>query len=86
MNAAGWIEILITLAVTVAAAWPLGLYLARVWQGERTWLDPVLRPVERLVYAGADAHGAPDLPGMILRKGQGRVPVIASLACFQGMA
>ena len=53
MNGAGWAEIIITIAVTVALAWPLGLYLARVWQGERTWLDPVLRPVERLVYAGA---------------------------------
>ena len=52
MNAQGWAEIAITLAITVALAWPLGLYLARVWQGERTWLDPVLRPVERVVYAG----------------------------------
>jgi len=52
MNAAGWAEIAITLAVTVALAWPLGLYLAHVWQGQRTWLDPVLRPAERLVYAG----------------------------------
>jgi len=52
MNVAGWAEIAITLAVTVAIAFPLGAYLARVWQGERTWLDPVLRPIERLVYAG----------------------------------
>ena len=51
MNPQGWVEITLTLAVTVALAWPLGVYLARVWQGERTWLDPVLRPVERLVYA-----------------------------------
>ena len=29
---------------------PLGLYMARVLEGERTFLDPVLRPVERLVY------------------------------------
>ncbi len=52
MNPQGWVEIALTLAVTVALAWPLGLYLARVWTGERTWLDPALRPVERLVYAG----------------------------------
>jgi K+-transporting ATPase ATPase A chain len=51
MNPAGWAEIVITIAITVALAWPLGLFLARVWQGERTWLDPVLKPVERLVYA-----------------------------------
>jgi K+-transporting ATPase ATPase A chain len=52
MNAQGWAEIAFTLALTAALAWPLGVYLARVWQGGPTWLDPVLRPVERLVYAG----------------------------------
>jgi K+-transporting ATPase ATPase A chain len=52
MDWRGWGEIAFTIAITVALAWPLGIYLARVWQGERTWLDPVLRPVERLVYAG----------------------------------
>jgi len=56
MTAQGWAEIALTLAVTVAIAWPLGVYLALVWQGERTWLDPVLRPVERLVYAGCGVH------------------------------
>ncbi len=36
---------------------PVGGYLARVFSGERTWLDPVLRPVERIIYrlAGVDA-------------------------------
>lgn len=52
MNLSGWAEILSTIALTLALAWPLGGYLARVWQGERTWLDPVLKPVEKLVYAG----------------------------------
>jgi K+-transporting ATPase ATPase A chain len=28
----------------------VGIYLARVLEGERTWLDPVLRPIERLIY------------------------------------
>ncbi|MBU1377153.1 MAG: potassium-transporting ATPase subunit KdpA [Alphaproteobacteria bacterium] len=51
MNLSGWTEIALTLAVIVACAFPLGAYLASVWQGERTWLDPVFRPVERLVYA-----------------------------------
>ena len=52
MNAQGWAEIAATIAITVALGWPLGIYLGRVWAGERTWLDPVLKPVERLVYAG----------------------------------
>jgi K+-transporting ATPase ATPase A chain len=53
MNGAGWAEIALTIAITVALAWPLGAYMARVWQGESTWLDPVLKPVERLIYGAA---------------------------------
>ncbi|HEY3811878.1 MAG TPA: potassium-transporting ATPase subunit KdpA [Caulobacteraceae bacterium] len=52
MNWQGWAEIAFTIALTTALAWPLGAYLARVWTGEKTWLDPVLRPVERVLYAG----------------------------------
>jgi K+-transporting ATPase ATPase A chain len=51
MNLAGWTEIAFTIAITLALAWPLGGYLARTWQGGRTWLDPVLKPVERGLYA-----------------------------------
>jgi K+-transporting ATPase ATPase A chain len=51
MNLAGWSEIIVTLGLILGFGWPLGLYLARVWQGERTWLDPVLKPVERVIYA-----------------------------------
>ena len=51
MNPQGWGEIAFTIAVTIALAWPLGAYVARVWQGGRTWLDPVLRPVENGLYA-----------------------------------
>ena len=57
MNAAGWGEIVFTLAVTLALAVPLGYYLARIWKGESTWLDPVLKPVESGLYwlFGVDA-------------------------------
>jgi K+-transporting ATPase ATPase A chain len=50
MNASGWGEILVTIAITVALAIPLGAYMARVWQGGKTWLDPVMRPVEAGLY------------------------------------
>ena len=50
MDVAGWGEILVTIAITVALGIPLGAYLAQVWKGERTWLDPVLRPVEGVLY------------------------------------
>jgi K+-transporting ATPase ATPase A chain len=51
MDVRGWGEILVTIAITVALGIPLGAYLARVWQGGRTWLDPALRPVEGVLYA-----------------------------------
>src|SRR5271157_2034054 len=38
-----------SVVVTVTSV-PLGLYMARVFAGERTFLDPVLGPVERLIY------------------------------------
>jgi K+-transporting ATPase ATPase A chain len=50
MDVRGWGEILFTIAITVALGIPLGAYLARVWQGQATWLDPVLGPVERGLY------------------------------------
>ncbi|HEV2363944.1 MAG TPA: potassium-transporting ATPase subunit KdpA [Caulobacteraceae bacterium] len=50
MTPSGWAEILFTIAITIALAVPLGAYLARVWKGERTWLDPVLAPAERGLY------------------------------------
>jgi len=50
MDVRGWGEILVTIAITVALGIPLGAYLARVCKGERTWFDPVLRPVEGVLY------------------------------------
>ncbi|MBJ7899763.1 MAG: potassium-transporting ATPase subunit A [Cyanobacteria bacterium RI_101] len=47
----GWLQILLTLALVIAIAPWLGGYMAAVFQGERTWLDPILRPVERRIYA-----------------------------------
>jgi K+-transporting ATPase ATPase A chain len=51
MNWQGWAEIALTLGLAVAIGWPLGVYMSRVWNGERTWLDPVLRPFEAFFYA-----------------------------------
>ena len=50
MDPRGWGEILFSIAITVALGVPLGAYLARVWQGQSTWLDPVLKPVEGALY------------------------------------
>jgi K+-transporting ATPase ATPase A chain len=57
MNWQGWAEIALTLGLAVAIGWPLGVYMSRVWNGERTWLDPVLKPFEAFFYTacGVDA-------------------------------
>src|SRR5689334_6689732 len=49
----GWIQILIFCALVAALVKPLGWYITRVVTGERTFLSPVLRPVERFFYAAA---------------------------------
>ncbi len=53
MTVVGWLEILIVLAAVVAAAVPLGTYMTAVLTGQRTFLSPVLVPVERVFYAVA---------------------------------
>src|SRR4051794_35260273 len=58
MTLIGWAQIALVLACVVAAAPPLGRYMARVAAGERTFLHPVLGPVERAIYAVAGVDPA----------------------------
>jgi K+-transporting ATPase ATPase A chain len=50
MNSSSWFQIIIYMVALIALVKPLGAYMARVYMGERTFLDPVLRPVEKLIY------------------------------------
>jgi potassium-transporting ATPase potassium-binding subunit len=50
MTINGWLQIFVFLALVLALTKPLGIFMARVFSGERTFLDPLLRPVERLIY------------------------------------
>lgn len=51
MNAHGWLEMGIYIAALVLVTKPLGLYINRVLNPNgRTWLDPVIRPLEKLTY------------------------------------
>src|SRR5476651_50055 len=50
MTIIGWIQIFLFCAIIVALAKPLGGYMTRVFNGERTLLSPVLRPVEAGIY------------------------------------
>jgi len=51
MTINGWVQIAIFAIVVTASVKPLGLYMAKVFGGERTFLSSVLRPVERAIYA-----------------------------------
>ena len=50
MTANGWFQIGFYLLVIFLVTKPLGVFMTRVFSGEKTFLDPVLRPIERLVY------------------------------------
>ncbi|MBN8962745.1 MAG: potassium-transporting ATPase subunit KdpA [Rhizobiales bacterium] len=57
MTVAGWMQILLFCALVLALVVPLGAYMTRVFNSERTFLSPILQPCERLLYriAGVDA-------------------------------
>ena len=50
MSANGWLQFGLYSLILLATVRPAGAYMARVLEGERTWLDPILRPIERLIY------------------------------------
>jgi K+-transporting ATPase ATPase A chain len=50
MTVNGWLQILFFLGAIVAVTPLIGRYMAKVFTRQRTWLDPLVRPLERLVY------------------------------------
>ena len=50
MTINGWLQIAIYLALILAVTKPIGVFMTRVFNRERTFMDPVLRPIERLIY------------------------------------
>ncbi|HTZ75820.1 MAG TPA: potassium-transporting ATPase subunit KdpA [Candidatus Aquilonibacter sp.] len=50
MTANGWFQIGLFFVVLLAVTKPLGVFMTRVFAGEKTFLDPALRPVEKLIY------------------------------------
>jgi len=51
MTANGWIQIALYCVIVIALTRPFGGYMTRVFNGERTLLSPLLRPIERVFYA-----------------------------------
>ena len=50
MSINGWLQIAIFLALILLVTKPMGVFMTRVFNRERTFMDPVLRPIERLLY------------------------------------
>jgi K+-transporting ATPase ATPase A chain len=72
MTLVGWVQIFLYCAIIVAITPLLGAYMTRVFSGERTFLSPILQPVERAIYktAGVDErheqHAVTYTVGMLL--------------------
>jgi len=50
MTLNGWLQILLLLLVVFLVTKPVGIFMTRVFNREKTFLDPILRPIERLLY------------------------------------
>src|SRR5512138_2699596 len=61
MNIYSWIQLVFYFVVLLALAKPLGSFMAKVYQGEPTFLDRVLGPIERLVYRLSGVNPGEDM-------------------------
>ena len=50
MTANGWFQIGLYFVILLTITKPIGVFMTRVFNREKTFLDPALRPVERLIY------------------------------------
>ena len=53
MTIPGWLQISLLFLAVLLVVKPLGLYMAKVFSGERTFLSPLLSPIERGIYRAA---------------------------------
>jgi len=61
MNLTGMLQILIFFGIILAVTKPLGTYMAKVFEGEKTFLSFILRPFERLIYKLCGIHEEEDM-------------------------
>jgi len=61
MSANGWLQFALFSLILLATVRPVGAYMARVFEGERTWLDPILKPIERLIYKLSGVNAAEEM-------------------------
>jgi K+-transporting ATPase ATPase A chain len=62
VTAIGWLQAIVFFLIVLALTKPIGLYMARVFNGERTWLSPVLVPVERAIYRLGGVNESEEMP------------------------
>jgi K+-transporting ATPase ATPase A chain len=62
MTASGWFQILLFFSVVLLITKPMGIFLWRVFERKSTWLDPLLRPIERLVYRACGIDESKEMP------------------------
>lgn len=73
MTILGWLQISLLFVAVLLVVKPLGLYMAKVFSGERTWLSPIFSPLERGLYAAA---------GVDMKKEQGWLGYTLSMLVF----
>ena len=56
MTLIGWLQTAVIFVVVALATKPLGLYMADVFEGKRTWLSPIIAPLENLLYKLCRIH------------------------------
>jgi potassium-transporting ATPase potassium-binding subunit len=56
VNIFSWLQLLFYMTVLIALAKPVGLFMSKVYLGEKTFLDPLMRPIEKLIYRLSDVH------------------------------
>jgi K+-transporting ATPase ATPase A chain len=61
MTANGWLQFALFSVLLLASVCPVGIYLARVLEGEGTWLSPILRPIEKLIYKLSGVNAAEEM-------------------------
>ena len=61
MSANGWLQFALYSLILLATVRPVGAYMARVFEGERTWLDPILKPIERLILRLSGVNAAEEM-------------------------
>ncbi len=62
MTTNGWLQIAVFFLLVLAVTKPLGVFMANVFERKRTFLDPVLRPIERLIYKLTGVNEEREMP------------------------